>query len=212
MPKFKQIETLLGDVRKLTTQYKAGEDPESFSAFRDLIQLLLSVSVLDQTSAVRLTSGPRDKVKSLGGWTGPDAPLLLTDGRYLRLNVNLYLEQTSSGSRVKVKNSSFQYQNDHNGDKWIFRYDYFRQPPEPHPSAHLHVRGALEESCLPDKVSLEDIHFPTQRVPLEAVIRLLIEQFNVPSNESPETWRSVLAESEALFLDIAHRPLSGPDS
>jgi len=120
-------------------------------------------------------------------------------------------KQTAHGPRVKVKSSSFQYQADQNGDRWIFRYDYLRQPPQPQPSAHLHVRGSLLEPCLSSGSALEDIHFPTQRVSLEAVIRLLIEQFGVHPNESVEIWRPVLAESEAAFLGIAHQSLSGPD-
>lgn len=125
--------------------------------------------------------------------------------------MTLYLEQTAHGPRVKVKISSFQYQADRNGDHWIFRYDYLRQPSEPQPSAHLHVRGSLLEPCLSSGSALEDIHFPTQRVSIEAVIRLLIEQFGVHPNKSVEIWRPVLAESEAAFLEIAHQSLSGPD-
>jgi hypothetical protein len=45
---------------------------------------------------------------------------------------------------------------------------------------------------------------------MEGVIRLLADQFGVPCNEPPEVWRPVLAEAEQTFLDIAHRPLSGP--
>jgi hypothetical protein len=111
---------------------------------------------------------------------------------------------------VKVASSSFQYQLDEEGDSWVFRYDYVRQPPDPHPAAHVHVRGSLAEQCLRDKQALEDIHFPTQRVSLESVIRLLIEQFNVSAHQPSEIWRPLLAESEALFLEIAHKSLSGP--
>jgi hypothetical protein len=42
------------------------------------------------------------------------------------------------------------------------------------------------------------------------VLRLLIEQFQIPANSPPETWRKVLAVTERIFEDIAHRPLSGP--
>ena len=52
---------------------------------------------------------------------------------------------------------------------------------------------------------------PTQRISLEAVIRLLIEQFGVPANQPPDIWRPMLTESEAAFLEIAHRSLSGPE-
>lgn len=56
--------------------------------------------------------------------------------------------------------------------------------------------------------TLERIHFPTSRVPLEAVINLLATDFRVRCNEQPELWRPVLAESERRFFQIAHIPLS----
>ena len=98
------------------------------------------------------------------------------------------------------------------GDRWIFRYDYNRESPDQHPTAHLHVRGSLSENCLAADLALERIHFSTNRISIEAVIRLLIEQFNMTSNSPPEIWRPLLAESEALFLQIAHKSLSGPAS
>lgn len=204
---------LLGQVRALTARYRAGQVPDSFEAFRELVHLLLSNTVLDSSGGVRLFLGPRrdTTLRVLGGWSGPDDPLPLNDGRFLRLTMTLYLEGTDDGPRVKVRSSSFQYQADRNGDRWICRYDYIRQPPEPHPSTHLHINGSLAEpSCLPAGRSLESVHFPTDRVAIEAVIRLLIEQFDVSSNVASEIWRPLLAESEAAFKQIAHRSISGP--
>jgi hypothetical protein len=124
--------------------------------------------------------------------------------------MTLYLEQTPKGPRVKVSNSNLQYQLDIQGDAWVFRYDYIRESPDKHPSNHLHIRGQLTEECLGNKQALEHVHFPTDRVSFESVIRLLIEQFRVPANSPPEIWRPMLAESEALFMQIAHKSLSGP--
>jgi hypothetical protein len=107
--------------------------------------------------------------------------------------------------------SSFQYQLDRDGEQWVFRYDYVREPPAPHPAMHFQLRGTLAEACLPDGCPLERIHFPTQRISLEAVIRLLIEQFGTPPRQPLEIWRPLLAQTEADFLAIAHRALSGPD-
>lgn len=198
-------------MRDLTQRYKSGR-PEAFQAFCDLASLLLHQTVLTPAGGVRLAYGtPRGDEPVLGGWNGPDDPLPLMDGRYLRVMVILFFEDTPEGRRAKVKASSFQYQLDREGDRWVFRYDYLREPPAPHPAMHLQIRGALTEQCLPDDVPLERLHFPTQRISLEAVIRLLIEQFGVPSNQPPEIWRPILAESEAAFLEIAHRPLSGPE-
>jgi hypothetical protein len=142
----------------------------------------------------------------------PAGALPLNDGRFLRLHVTLSLEDTPEGRRLKVLKSSFQYQVDQQGERWIVRYDYLREPgPDPHPQAHVQIRGALLEAGVPARRGLlEHVHFPTGRVSVEAVIRLLADQFSVPCNEQPEVWRPVLAESERLFQEIAHRPLSGP--
>lgn len=199
-------------MRDLTRRYKSGR-PDAFRAFRDLASLLLHQTILAPSGGVGLVSGPRrdEPEPVLGGWNGPDDPLPLTDGHYLRVMVILFFEDTPEGRRAKVKASSFQYQLDREGDRWVFRYDYLREPPAPHPAMHLQICGALTERCLPDDVPLERVHFPTQRISLEAVIRLLIEQFGVPSNQPPEIWRPILAESEAAFLETAHRPLLGPE-
>ena len=194
----------LGDVRDLSTRYLSG-DENAFDAFRDLVSLILHSTVLASTSGVRLAYGQgNDPV--LGGWSGPTDPLCLTNGYYLRLSIALYRERTDEGPRVKVRTSSFQYQLDPLGDEWIFRYDYLRNPPAPHPACHLQIRGTFTETG--DR--FERMHFPTHRISLEAVIRLLLEEFRVPPRRPPDFWRPLLAESESVFIGIHHRSLSGP--
>jgi hypothetical protein len=108
---------------------------------------------------------------------------------------------------LKVVESSYQYQLDDDGTHWVVRYDYLRDPQGAHPPGHVQINGTFAARVDGD---MRRIHLPTGRVSLEAILRLLIEDFNVPSNEPPEIWRPVLAESEAAFEEIAHRPLSGP--
>jgi len=110
---------------------------------------------------------------------------------------------------------------DPNTKNWIFRYDYIRDPtahykdslPYPYPQAHLQINAALSigDVRLP-KGSLEHIHFPTRRMPLEGVIRLLAEeqQFGVPAADPPEIWRPLLSAAESEFLAIAHDAPLGP--
>jgi hypothetical protein len=188
--------------------------PEAFAPFRELAALLLGLTVLHHDGMVRLSYGPTGRDRAvLGGAAGPTDPLPLNDGRFLRLSVSLYLDPDDERGRLlKVSTSSYQYQADEAGKGWIVRYDYLREPgPDPHPQAHLQIRGALTEgAALPRDRILERIHFPTGRVSIESVIRLLADQFDVPCNEPPETWRPALAEAERTFLEIAHRPLSGP--
>ena len=184
---------------------------EAFFAFRDLALLVLKLTVLrSPQGSVRLTQGTAPGTFALGGWNGPDDPLPLNDDRYLRLSIALYLEDTPHGSRLKVSEAGYQYQTDRDGDEWIFRYDYVRHPPDPHPASHLHIRAAPTVNCLPPHETLGRVHFPTGRVAIEAIIRLLADQFGVRCNEPPEVWRPVLAESERLFLAIAHQPHQAP--
>jgi hypothetical protein len=116
------------------------------------------------------------------------------------------------GMRTMVENdSSFQYQADPDGEKWIFRYDYLRRPPEGVPGAHVQIRGKLIEECLPTETPLERIHFPTMRVSLEAVLRLLATEFGVRCNEEEAIWRPALKETESVFFEIRHLPLRDPE-
>jgi hypothetical protein len=98
------------------------------------------------------------------------------------------------------------------GEQWIVRYEYLRTPKDQHPGAHLHVNATPPEDCCPPHRPLPRIHFPTGRISLEAVIRLLAEQFELRCATDKEIWRPVLAESERSFLEIAHKPLSGPET
>jgi len=59
---------------------------------------------------------------------------------------------------------------------------------------------------------LERVHFPTGRFSIEGIVRLLAEEFDVPTNRDAAIWRPVLAASEREFLEIAHLPLSGPSA
>jgi len=203
------LPSLLSQIRDLTERYKAGNDPHSFEAFKDLVHLLFSYTILEDGQALRLMKGQHEASRVLCGWV-PLEPLKLIDNRYLSLSMTLFLERTDKGPRVKVAGSKFQYQLDKLGDAWIFRYDYARESPSQHPSNHLHIRGTLTEQCLADKQLLEHIHFGTDRVSFESVIRLLIEQFGIVPKSPQDIWRPMLAESERLFKEIAHKSLSGP--
>jgi hypothetical protein len=200
---------LLSQICQLTERYKAGSVPDSFNAFKYLVSLLFSHTILEQGQAVRLFKGQHEASRVLGGWQ-PLEPLRLNNGRYLSLSMTLFREETDKGPRIKVASSRYQYQLDKDGDAWVFRYDYARESPNQHPSNHLHIRGKLTENCLAEKQLLEHIHFSTDRVSFESVIRLLIEQFGIVPHSPPEIWRPMLTESERLFKDIAHKSLSGP--
>jgi hypothetical protein len=142
----------------------------------------------------------------------PWEPVRLNDGNFLRIVVNLSLDAIEDApSKLRVYSASFQYQLDERGEQWVLRYDYVRVPENPHPASHLQIHGTLiHPECLPDNAPFDRIHLPTGRITIEAVIRLLAEQFQVPCNEEPAICRPLLAESELAFERIAHRHISGP--
>lgn len=181
------------------------------AAFHRLVNRILALTVLAEGQAVKLFPSPSDPSKAaLRGRHARD-PLKLNDGRYLRLAAYVYLDPSAPDNFLRVEETSYQYQFDKDGDRWIFRYDYLRNPSHAYPAAHVQIRGELAESEAFQTPSLPRLHWPTGRVSLEAVIRLLAEQFQIPCNQPPEIWRLALAESERDFLQVAHRPLSGPE-
>ena len=162
-----------------------------------------------RSSYVRLVAGEGTKLV-LSGPNGPGDPLLLNDGRFLRLTITLFFEKSKGERHLKVFESSFQYQTNTGAE--IFRYDYLRNPQTHYPASHLQIHGRLNQPTVPKSHYLEKIHFPTGRIPLEAVIRLLAEEFQIHCHAPKRVWRRILAESEEKFTKIAHRPLSGPSN
>lgn len=205
-----RLDRLLGDIRRL-----ADESRTEIRPFRQLTHLLLASTVLadnDPGPGVYYAAGGRDRA-DIGGLGGVLRPLPLRDGRWLRLSMSVYLDDTPGGRRLKASKSSFQYQArpEPDTDDWIFRYDYLRDPAGRYPAAHVQINADLRVAgVLPDIKPLSRVHFPTDRVPLEAVIRLLAEDFDVPCAQPPEVWRRMLAEAERFFREIAHRPPFGP--
>ena len=147
----------------------------------------------------------------VGGREQTLAPLPLSDGRFLHLQVSLARISTEAGPRWKVRQARYQYQLDREATskRWLFRYDYLREPDAAAgpPSAHLnlHALPAVPGFELKDG-TLRRVHFPTRRMSIEAVIRLLIDEFAVPCASDGRARRAMLAESERAFLEIAHGP------
>lgn len=203
-----ELHFLLGHTRKLTGTFQEGGF-KSFAAFHEFISFLLRLTVIRRTAFLKLYSSKKEPAFAvIGGASSDDSALPLNNGAYLRVMFRLQCD--SKDEKLSVTESTFQYQLEpEKTSRWIFRYDYLRKPPHHYPASHLQVNGKiLESSAIP--LICPDIHFPVNRISLEAVIRLLVEQFKVKCNE-PKHWRKVLAESERLFYDTAFRPLSGPE-
>lgn len=199
----------MAEVRVLTERFKAGGSGAA-DGFRELANLLLRSTVAADTGWLQLQwAEAHNNLWVLGGPDGPTDPIELRDARYLRVAMTLYLDPESN--RLKVKQSSFQYELPGNNDEWLFRYDYLRElGSSPYPTSHLNVNGHFPEFA-GDSISLPKIHFPVMRPTLEGVIRLLADGFGVGCAEPVEVWRPMVAASEEAFYEIAHTPLSGPE-
>jgi hypothetical protein len=171
---------------------------------------LFCLTVAHKKAGVHLERGIRRGHGTVAGGHGKGDQLIrLTNDHYLRLVVALYLSD-GEDRHLRTSFSVHQYQASQEESEWVFRYDYDRDPQgKRHPAAHLHVNARLKTKGVSTELPLDRIHFYTGRPTLEGTIRLLIEQFGVPSNSVPEVWRPALHESETSFLDVAHRPLPG---
>jgi hypothetical protein len=125
----------------------------------------------------------------------------------MRVSIALWLDDSGPQTRLKVSDSSYQYQDDEAGQREILRYDYLRQPHRHEPAAHLNIYANLTvPGALPTGRPLSRVHFPTGRIALESVIRMLADDFRIPTATDETTWRPVLAASESLFAQVAHQP------
>jgi hypothetical protein len=195
--------------------------PAAYGFYRELLQRLFSYTIGASGASVvvnQSAGGPAKGVISPRGLAERSLPL--RDGRFLKFEIELFLGPSDKGEAgreyLKVASESFQYQlePDPGTDRWLFRYEYERDkdPESPHPPSHLHVNAVLpEEAESPLPRGLRGVHFPTGRLSVAAILRLIIEQFGCDTDEPPEFWRPILAAVEGQFLGFAHQTLSGPD-
>lgn len=198
-----------GRVREYGRRYLSGEIPDAFEAAYALLDFLLRITIFHPSTCLRWTktANQPQNVRLLGV---PKRGLQLRDGRFLDLTLMMQLDRDGELQKLRIYKARFQYQNDEAGKDWIFRYDYIRYPDNSHPASHIQLRGSLEADCLPGGLQLKDVHFPTGRMSVEAIIRCIVEQFGCDTAEPASFWRPVLAESEETFNRIAHKTISGP--
>jgi hypothetical protein len=210
-----RLESVKGDYREILRRCQSGESPGSCVAFADLLRGLLALTVL----GTHATFPPLQRVPAHKGTAPagafaigqPGLSLPLNNGWRLRLLYTVIVEPSESANgarKLKTLQSSVQYQRTESDDTFVFRYDYLRYSTDDHPPGHVQIRGTPAEDCLSGKQLLERIHFPTGRITIEAIIRLLIVQFNLTANE-PEIWQPILHLTETEFLRIGRHLPSG---
>ncbi len=116
------------------------------------------------------------------------APLEL-DGTSARLFVRQIIEV--AGGHCQVESYSYRLQADESVESWLIRWEYYRAAPRPdypYPLAHVHVNATFADGS-----SVDRLHIPTRRVPLELVIWHLIAECDVAPRL--EDWRGLLTQS-----------------
>lgn len=219
-----RLALLLGKVRDCCRIFQSG-DQSSFEAWARLANLLLSHSVLRNSQTLLRCKTEPSKAASTrllsGGHDPLGIPLQLTDGKWLRVSQTLVLDSDGDPPRLKVAKCQYAYLLNETESTslegatapWVFRYDYVRVRDDEHPPGHLHVNAKFENIGALDLskyTTLPRIHFPTGRMSLEAIIRLLVHQFGVTPVD--EYWEEMVDESEKSFQSIAHQPASGRSS
>lgn len=171
---------------------------DSPSAFRDLISQILHLTVLKQNEVIRLWEFPKPDFFIVGGALAATDPIRLNNNHYLRLTMTLRHDKRKH--RLMIEQASYQYQMEREDNhRWIFRYDYLlnQSPDSQYPPCHLQLNAKFPADVGLHR-DMHKIHFPVNAISLEAVIRLLAEEFHVPCNKPATVWRHVLTESDIL--------------
>lgn len=205
-----RLPPLRSELDELIRETKAGGSG-SLRSFQALVSTMLQLTVIADGHAPRLWYLPDSReAATLGGVRAFNDPLPLRNGAYLRLTMNLRLAERQE-RWLKVGKSSYQYQLRPEDESWVFRYDFLRHRESGrHPQGHLQVHGQFTEPEAAPR-PMGRLHFPVIRPSIEGVIRVLAEDFEVPTREPAEVWRPLLALTEdTLFGDVADKPVSGP--
>lgn len=105
----------------------------------------------------------------------------LTNGYHL--SVRMFVRLTGPGVTTLQTSIAYRATPRVDDDRWIFRYDYEAEqaqaPDYRYPVAHLHINA--EPIDYRGAKRFRDLHLPTRRLSLEALIRHLVVEHNVPT-------------------------------
>jgi hypothetical protein len=183
--------------------------------FRELVQHLLSQTIVDSTSFVRITYSKESNISYIHGpersasesrnsvkGNKPYSPLKLNDGNFLYLYYENFIDRDDN-DWLKTNVTKMAYQFDEGGYQQLFRFDYNRLVRDKYPASHLHVYGKWDANRKTDKLKdLPNIHFPIVRPTIEGIIRLLVDDFGVDTHTSRTIWEPMLDMTEQRFKEI----------
>ncbi|MPZ24538.1 MAG: hypothetical protein GEU28_13625 [Dehalococcoidia bacterium] len=118
--------------------------------------------------------------------------------------------QDRRGAPVDVHTVQYSYDVDDETGRSVFGY-HWHPAISNRPYPHLHIGHAtvdldiLHEAGRSDnanglRAEIADVHFPTGRISLESVLRMLVTDLGVdPLQEHASDWQAILAETEHAF-------------
>lgn len=113
----------------------------------------------------------------------------------------MFVRLVNDGVTTEHTSIAYRCSADVDGDDWIFRYEYERAMAESggyqYPIAHLHVNAQPQHYR--GAKPFPDLHLPTGRLSLEAIIRHLIVEHDVPTVEDRDRALAFLRDQEKEF-------------
>lgn len=168
----------------------ASGGPASMVGFRDLIEFLLRLTVMDPDARP-----PCLKVRKKGRSHVMDGRVPLNDGRFLYFRVYL---TAPAHRRLTVGRSVVQYEEGPGCDEWIWRWD--DHPPWDFKRRRPHFNNNPVWWDRHHKGASVPTHNYRPRQTMESLIRLLADRFfHVPCNVEREIWDPLLVRSERWF-------------
>lgn len=100
-----RLKTELADIREFVRLFKEGDWDEAVEGFRCLVDRILRLTIMDDRCYVRTVRNADydDSPRMLAGPDGPEDPLLLNNGGYLRFIADLSWD----GKSLTVAESTF---------------------------------------------------------------------------------------------------------
>jgi hypothetical protein len=178
------------------------------------VQLILVKTILAEGESVafhrlganRFVISGRRRATETGAARENFTAVNLTDGSYLYIFYDTYI---GGNKKLITAATKLTYQFDADGHSPLFRLEHSRIPESRYPFAHLHVEGQWLHAPA-DWKPLPKIHFPVLRPTLEGVIRLLVYEFDLPTNTEQSIWGPILDCTEGEFLKKATIRASAP--
>lgn len=171
---------------------RTGTARSAAQAFVDHLNAVLNGTVTDARLSLLAVQGDESAFEITRFVGDTRAPLELL-GSPLRLFVRHTVVVVDG--HCQTESYGYRLQSSAEAGSWLLRWEYFRDVPRrdyPYPLAHLHVNGAFAGG-----ESIDALHLPTSRVPLESVVWHAIAEWGVMPRSND--WRGLLDDSVAGF-------------